>query len=643
MDKLHLLEPGAVRLEGYVGKRIDDCIGAGVMKTDYSHFVRAFEEHWDDGLLDNGWTGEFWGKWFTSAVLAYRYRPCREYRAILDDAALKLIGAAEPNGRLSSYGKDFGDWDVWGRKYVLLGLAAYYEVTGCQEALDTAAAALDSLIGAAGPGKRKLTETGLTLLEALASCSVLEPIMIIYNATKNQKYLDFAEYLTALWSEPSAYTETGIRLVEDGLAKRPPVLISSPKAYEMTSCYEGLCELYRATGDRKYYDAVLFYGETVREREIMAVGSGSSRELWCDGAFRQTAQLESPMETCVTATWMKFCFQLLRLTGDSLWADEMEKTLYNALLAALVPEGNWWAYFTQMAGERAPSPLQVPAVNSSCCVVNGPRGLLTAPEWAVMKQGPSEIVVNLYCEGTVEFHIEGHRILLVQETGYPRTELITVRMDMEAPAEFTLCMRIPAWSSKNRLTVNGQEYDCVPGTYCRIRRTWNMGDVLEYRPDMRGRVVSAPKSPDFKAVLRGPIVLAMDSRLVEEREICLWPAYEGLQWKHDRSWNVDYVLPETITEEERYIELIPEEGEDDRFWMKFRVPFLRVPSHFVGHAAEYLVLCDYASAGNEYSETDLFRVWMQEPQYMNQLYPKGTWRILFDGSSGRPKVPQLIK
>ena len=87
----------------------------------------------------------------------------------------------------------------------------------------------------------------------------------------------------------------------------------------------------------------------------MIVGSGSSGELWCDGTIRQTELLEKPMETCVTTTWIKLCYQLLRLTGDPDWADEMEVTLYNALLGAMMDEGNWWAYFSPLAGERTPS------------------------------------------------------------------------------------------------------------------------------------------------------------------------------------------------------------------------------------------------------------------------------------------------
>jgi hypothetical protein len=85
------------------------------------------------------------------------------------------------------------------------------------------------------------------------------------------------------------------------------------------------------------------------------------------------------METCVTATWMKFLYQLLRLTGDVKYADELEKNLYNGLLGAQMPGGGWWAYFSGVNGERVPSLMQHDDVGLSCCVVSGPRALLLTP------------------------------------------------------------------------------------------------------------------------------------------------------------------------------------------------------------------------------------------------------------------------
>ena len=313
--------------------------------------------------------------------------PTIAYKSILDKSISDLLKTQDADGRISSYSrdKDFGFWDIWGRKYVLLGLIADYDQTDNKTALEAACHATDALIEIAGPGKKKLTETGLQVLESLSSCSILEPVVLVYERSGNKKYLDFAKYLVQLWSEPNKYNPKGIRLIEEALSGTDPINITAPKGYEMMSCYEGLCELYRVTGDKKLLEAVVKFGESVVKKEIMIVGSGSSGELWCDGANRQTQLLEQPMETCVTVTWMKLCYQLLRLTGNPVWADQLEISLYNALFGAMIDDGRWWAYFSPLIGERMPSPMQVPVCKSSCCVANGPRGMLITPGWSVMK------------------------------------------------------------------------------------------------------------------------------------------------------------------------------------------------------------------------------------------------------------------
>ena len=154
-DQLFELASGACKIEGYLGQRLDACIGNGVMAADYDLYVAPFINRSDDADGGNNWMGEFWGKWFTSAALAYRYRPEPAYRRILDDAVEKLLSAQAPDGRLSTYRRDFGEWDIWGRKYALLGLTAYYEQTGNKNALEAACRAADAFTAPAGDTERR--------------------------------------------------------------------------------------------------------------------------------------------------------------------------------------------------------------------------------------------------------------------------------------------------------------------------------------------------------------------------------------------------------------------------------------------------------------------------------------------------------
>lgn len=640
-DKLSPLGRGSASISGYLGEKLNSCIENGIMSKEFNLYIEPFKNRTDD---PGGWGGEFWGKWFTSAALAYSYQPTRPHLAVLDSAVDGLLRTQDADGRLSSYKNNFGDWDIWGRKYALLGLIAYYDQTGDERSLKSAGLAVDNLISIAGPGKRKLTETGLSLIEALSSSSILEPIVQLYERTGKVKYLDFANYLVSLWSLPNKYSEKGMRLIEDAIAGVDPIKISAPKGYEQMSCFEGLCELYRVTGEKKYLDAAVTFGHKILEKEIMIVGSGSSGELWCDGAIRQTELLEQPMETCVTATWMKFCYQLLRITGDPVWADEMEVTLYNALLGAMTENGNWWAYFSPLAGDRMPSPLQVPVCHSSCCVASGPRGLLTVPGWSVM-QGPKGPVINLYASGSWNYRLpDGNEIQLIQNTQYPKTDRVGIILKQKKSIRYTLGLRIPKWSKNTKIQINDEVISNDGTGYFQIDRTWSDGDKIELTLDLRGRVITAPGNRNEMAVMCGPVVLALDNRFVKEENKNLWLLHNHYTWKHDEAWKIDYALLQPVSdfEKEIYIDLKPVETKPVDVWMAFEVPFLYRPTHFTRHQKLSLTMCDYASAGNQYSQGNLFRVWIPQPLFMNDIYPKNAWTIL-SNSEERAIIPQFRK
>jgi DUF1680 family protein len=639
-DQLLPSPAGTTKITGYLGDKLDTCIRNGIMAADFTRYIVPFSDKTDEGGI---FGGEFWGKWFTSAALAYRYQPVASYREILDKAVDALMQTQEPNGRISSCHIDFEFWDIWGRKYALLGLIAYFDQTGRVEALDAAARAADQLIDLTGPGKQKLTEAGLAVMEAIQSSSILEPLVLLYQRTGNKKYLDFSQHLVSLWSEPNRYTSKGMRLLEDALLGVDPARISFPKAYEMMSCYEGVCELYRATGEKAYLEAVVKFAQSVRKKELMIVGSGSSAELWCSGAFRQTMMLEQPMETCVTVTWVKLCYQLLRLTGDPIWADEMEVSLYNALLGAMMPDGNWWAYFSPLLGERMPSPTQVPLVQSSCCVVNGPRGLMTVPGWSVMI-GVSGPVINLYSEGIWHCRLNsGEPVTLVQKTRYPETDSVEIQVHQEKAQVYTLRLRIPAWSQDTQVAVNGEQIPCIPGKYLEISREWQDQDKITLTFDLRGRVVVAPGDANHLAVMRGPVALALDNRAVTPDNINLWLLHSEVQWKHDDQLDVCYVIPEPVSTDANHplwIDLKPCESKPLGVWMAFEVPFFYRPTHFFNHQTRSMIFYDYASAGNAYSDENFLRVWLPQPMFLNQLFPQGSWKVLDYTSTERPYAPK---
>lgn len=660
IDVLSPATSSSVKIEGYLGKKLDLCIENRVMVQDIERIIRPFRERYEHDY--NGWRCDYWGKWFTSAMQAYSYSPTSEHKAVIKEGLDKLLKTQSPDGYIGTFDQQHSldGWDIWGQKCTLLGLTAYYDYFKDKIALDAAFLVADQLLTKVGPGKVNIAENGMPLLKGLPSTTILKAITLLYERTGNENYLDFAKYIVEQWSKPNKFMPTGLQLVENALAQTPPLeMLAMPKAYEMTENFVGLLELYRATGEKQYLEAGIRFGNSVRKYERMINGSCSNQELWCDGARSQVTTLEQPMETCVTVYWMKYCNQLLQLTGDPLWADELETSLYNALLGAMTPKGEWFAYFSPLAGERVPSHVQHDDVGLSCCVANGPRGLLLTPEWALMNSQKG-LVVNLYSRGSYSGKLaDGTEIRIIQSTDYPVDDKIDMVIQMDKPKKFTIGLRIPEWSTKNELNVNREIISCSPGTYAQINRTWTSGDKITLKLDLRGRVIHAPGGSTEIAIMRGPVLLALDNRLTGQQDTLvrlishsdsqISPVYEFAAPEEADLPPIAQVNPRGYTRikpalshaaPQQYVDLVPVKSKPDDVWMAFMVPFHVRPSHFFNHHDKTLVMCDYASAGNKWNEKNLFRVWMPQPMYMNDMYPANTWKLILPGAKNRPGVPE---
>ena len=579
-DVLMPAAPASVQIGGRLGEKLDLCVTHRILTQDVESVVAPFRARTETGGAD--WRSEYWGKWFTSLTLADAYQSTPATRQLRDQAAEALIATALPDGYIGtrSPAHRLEGWDVWGCKYVLLGLIADYDRTHDGAMLDAARRETDVLIAELGPGQTSVADVGEW--NGLPASSVLEPVVLLYERTGEEKYLAFARHIVACWNAPSKRLPAGMRLVDDALAGTNPAAMCAPKAYEMMSCFEGLCELYRATGEREYLAAPVKLADGILRQEATVVGVGTHNEVWYNGANQQTGVIEKPMETCVTVTWMKFCDQLLRLTGDVRYADELEKNLYNGLLGAMMPDGQWWAYFDGLMGVRVPSYVQHADVGLSCCVVNGPRGLLLTPFWAFMENADGP-VVNLYAPGTARIGA-----IKLQITGdYPVGDRTEIKVTPGRNAEFTLSLRIPAWSQHTELKVNGEPLPAPPG-YVKIHRRWHQGDRVTITFDLHARTLAMNGQV---ALQRGPVVLALDNRLT--------PA----------------IARQVTLAQNPELKPNPAAAKKIGAWMAFDVGSL--------------TFCDYASAGNAFREDNIFRTWLPPTLDLATVYQTGqTWPTL---------------
>jgi hypothetical protein len=540
-DRFRVLPAQAVRLSGFLNRYIELSIAHWSKGVVPYAALADFFRHGRPRLVADGRseelfaTGEMWGKAVRSAALFYRYSGDRELKIILKGTVTDLLSMRRENGSLSctpvALQPDGSNGDLWERTYVLLALDEYYScVEADSQVLQAMIQEADATLSQVGPApKARIVDLGWSraLVEGnnIESSTILEPIMRLYKHTGYKRYREFARYIVEV--EGGALHH---RIVDEVLAGEDPVAIGGvyPKGYEMTSLFEGLVEYYRVTGNPRWKEACLRYFHQVIDHEITVIGNGGGDqpyhpnvrgEAWDNTAYEQTnPDIVRMMETCTGVTWMKFCHQLLRLTGDSTAADYIELYAYNGLIGAMKPEGDGFSYVNLLNGVKTNKEgwgTEINGVYVTCCNLNGPEGLAHLPLVAVMadEEGP---IVNLYEAGSATVALtRGQDVRLAIQTQYPKAGRISIDVSPERGERFTVKLRIPAWSVATRLKVNSEVWPSESGRYAAITRRWSGGDRIELELDMRCRVLYAKRglhegSDQYRAVMRGPLVLARD-------------------------------------------------------------------------------------------------------------------------------------
>jgi len=599
---------GETRLKGPLGEKLDRMIERHVLGTDLNYITAPFMEKTE---TKGWWQTEFWGKWMHSAIPYSHYAPSdRMYNAI-ETGIGRILESQEPSGYIGNYPDELrcGEgWDVWGMKYTLMGLLHDYDneqrggfVSRMNVPLDAAKKLCDYVIAEIGPNGRRgreLWQTGNW--SGYASSSILEPVVWLYRRTNEKKYLDFADYIVKGMSEP----ESGPRLVDlalkgvsvadrNGYGNKPDahggyvMKHNRWKSYEMMSCYQGILDYVEAksaelkveSGElRDLRKAAIMTAEDIVKEEINLAGGCACSEAWYHGARKQHLPYLHLHETCVTTTWMRFCEKLLEVTDDPKWADQIERTFYNAYLAAMKPDGSEFAGYTPLSGNRWHGQHHC-YMHTDCCTANGPRGFLCFLKELCRNDGKTA-TFNFYASALVK----GFDMYSL----YPRANYARIVSHTEGPLAMRL--RIPAWSAKTVVKVNGAAQDGVkPGSYFTVSRDWKLGDIVEISFDMP---VVAHVIDHSVAFTRGPVLLARDSRFADGD--MTEPFRRGV-----------------VADGKRMDGFSAVRTPSDDIWMAFSAT-LPIGSHHEnpeGANGLAVMFCDYASAGNLWQPSNYYRTW----------------------------------
>lgn len=476
---------------------------------------------------DNGWRGEYWGKVMRGACRVYEYTNDDNLYMLLKNTVEDIIKKQDSAGRISTYSveNEFNGWDMWSRKYVMLGLLHFYDI--CKEeflkekVLTALCRHLDYIVNHIGDGLINITDTS-DIWQTVNSCSILEPVVRLYNITQNKKYLDFASHIV---NNGFAKDCDLIELAYEN--KIAPFEYPVIKAYEMMSCFEGLLEYWRINNNDKYFKAAQNFVNKLIETEDTVIGCLGCRGEHFDNAAKTQADDEHSLymqETCVTVTWMKLCLQMYDITGNIKYMEQIEKSFYNSMLGSVntkmckneidvYPFDSYSPLVIDHRGKGMGGQKDINGKIYGCCTAIGAMGLGIVPFISVMEDADA-FVFNIYESGRVILNTaSGSKIIVDEQSCYPADGKIKLTFNMQQPEKVKLKLRIPPYAVNPYIIINGEKYVAKEGTYFLIDRIMYDGDVLKINYETKLETIDIESNNKTHICFKyGVFVLARDSR-----------------------------------------------------------------------------------------------------------------------------------
>lgn len=137
--------------------------------------------------------------------------------------------------------------------------------------------------------------------------------------------------------------------------------------------------------------------------------------------------------------WINSTGLLLQLTGETKYADELERLILQQDL-------------------------------------NGKDEILPY----VFTKNTDHLFTNVYFPSKIEYdHTLGGKVELEMVTDYPKSGKVDLKFAMTQKRYIELNIRIPEWAKGTTVIVKKVKYIAAPGTYCKIAKKWKQGDLVE--------------------------------------------------------------------------------------------------------------------------------------------------------------------
>ncbi len=287
----------------------------------------------------------------------------------------------------------------------------------------------------------------------------------------------------------------------------------------------GAGRMAEITGDRRWENRLAAFWKTaVEDRGMFSTTGCNAGEFWIPPHSQGRYLGREDQEFCTVYNMVRAAEYLFRHTGDSKYADYIERALYNGFLAQQNGDTGMPTYFLPMIpGSRKKWGSRTR--DFWCCFGTMVQAQALYPE-LIWYTSEDEVTVSQYIPSEAELELASGRISISQrihmkdynnqvmfdEHSEGRVSRWSLRFNVSATTgqNWTLKLRVPAWCAKDPvLTLNGQPLSAdISNGYIEVRRIWQENDEFDVFFPSEVTFEHLDAAEELACAVDGPVVLA---------------------------------------------------------------------------------------------------------------------------------------
>ncbi len=471
---------------------------------------------WETSIM--WWNAETIGNWWDGfirhAFLTQNEKAIQQSHAIINNLlesqdADGYIGIYKPNLR---YQHEGSNGELWAKTTAFRTMLAYYEFTKDKKVIDAVEKAMKNTMSRYGETSKNPFDLKNEFGGVTHGLMLTDVCETLYRITADAVYQDYATYLY------KAFSTYAINRSFNDL--RYPFLVEKDTVFEghAVHTYEHIRTVANAYFNTGYPELEMAYTNMLAKLEpcILPSGAGHGNE-WI-------AKLEADPNT----TGSEYCSMfelrnsyasLLQKTGEIKFADKAEKLTYNAMLGARNSDGTAITYGKtdncyvldgkyHANGKTSDDPRykyspthSEPAV---CCVPNYGKNLPTFLDEMYMKTDDG-IAILMYGPSQLETFVNASKIKIEQETNYPLSDEVKIKISIDNPTNYALYLRKPEWSDSFHIDIKNASIQLDNGYY-KIEKEWKADETFTIT--FQNKIEQKTANNGEKYLQRGPLVFA---------------------------------------------------------------------------------------------------------------------------------------